>query len=449
MARQARPDADSARLVFRARVLGLAVAVYGLAFFFVRSPVSAIDRAKPFDLDINLVGARRMLEGRDIYDAAASRVEGIRHVSKALRYAYHETFSSFVGAPVVAALHAPFTYFARGDAVTGVRLLNLVCVVAAVAVVVAALPRRSRVVGALVGTGALALSQPLIAGTSLGQLHGLVMLGIAAGIWGAVTGRWVVCGIGLGVAVALKVSPVLLVAYLAFRVGRRVVVPATTTVVALCAFAAAVGSPSALVVWIRDVAPSLSGGTRYVRNQSVPALLARLTGSPDIAKQVALGGFRFVGPCVTLVFGCLIVRACRRRGAIRPIEMGTLVLVVLLAGPVSWDHYYVWAVLSVVTLCDLDLWAGVSSLARVAMVGCCGFALFFLSLPFDDPAPRQVAVAWQLRLTTSQTVIGGALLLVVSMVLLRAPARASAPKALPQPTVEELGQPTALVDAQV
>jgi hypothetical protein len=418
MADGTRPDTDSRRVDWWAKVLGLVVAVYGLAFFFVRSPISAIDRSVPFDLDINLVGARRMLEGRDLYDAAASRAEGVRHVSKALRYAYHETFSSFVGAPVIAALHTPFTYLARSDAVTGARLLNLVCVVAAVVLVVAALPRRSRVVGALVGTGALALSQPLIAATGLGQLHGLVMLGLAAGIWGAATGRWVVAGIGLGAAAVLKVSPVLLILYLAFRVGRRVVVPAVATAASLCAFAALVGSPSALLVWIRDVAPSLSGGTRYIRNQSVPAFLARLTGSPDIAKQAALGGFRFVGPLLALGLAYLVFRSCRRRDAVLPIELGALVLVLLVAGPLSWDHYYVWAVLALVSACDLELWTNLTPTARRTAVVLCALALLALTLPIPESQRAEVAAHWGLRVTTSPYVLAGVLLLAVAGLLL-------------------------------
>src|SRR5205085_483857 len=79
---------------------------------------------------------------------------------------------------------------------------------------------------------------------------------------------------------------------------------------------------------------------------------------------------------------------------------------------------YVWAALSVVTLCDVELWTALSSMARTVGVGCCGIALLMLSLSFSHPSPRHVAAAWELRLTSSPTVIGGALLLIVAMVLL-------------------------------
>ena len=39
-----------------------------------------------------------------------------------------------------------------------------------------------------------------------------------------------------------------------------------------------------------------------------------------------------------------------------PLELGVLILVILVAGPLTWDHYYVWALLPLVLVLDLERW---------------------------------------------------------------------------------------------
>src|SRR5206468_7188975 len=138
------------------------LAVWGAVFIVLNRSFTLVTGTKPFDLDINLVAARRLVGGRDLYDNAASRIEGIRHVSSTMRVAYHDTFSGFIGAPIVAAAHVPFRALSHHDAVAVFRIMDLVAIVVAVAFAVCTVPRSSRTVAALVGFAALALSYPLV-----------------------------------------------------------------------------------------------------------------------------------------------------------------------------------------------------------------------------------------------------------------------------------------------
>jgi hypothetical protein len=342
-----------------------------------------------------------------------------------------ETFSGFVGAPIVGGIHVPFTWFGHREAIGVFRVVDLVCIVAAVLIVVCTLPRPSRVIGSLVAVGALTLSYPLITTLEFGQFHGLVMLGLAAGIWGVANDRLSVTGIGLGLAATLKLSPIILIVYLCFRGRRRVVVPAAVTAAALAGIAMLLGRPSAGFEWLVNVVPKLSGGTRAMRNQSLPALLDRVsTGSDDLLTKSQLGGLRVLGPLLAVALGFALWRLCRARCEVEPLELGGVIVVLLLAGPLSWDHYYVWAVIPIVLACNVDRWAAVSPALRTTGVMLLGVALLALSLPVPELQPAVIRADWGLRASGSPYPIAALLLLVVIGILLSGnPGRASSPRA--------------------
>jgi hypothetical protein len=395
-------------------------AIAGLAFALVNRSSLLVGRTEPFDLDVNLVGARRLLGARDLYDAHASQLEGIRHVASVLRYGYQSTFNSFVGPPVVAALHAPFTGFDHTTAIVLFRVVNVLALAAAVVLVVRVLPIQSRTIGYLVAVGALGMSYPLVATLELGQIHGLVLLGLAVGIWGAVRERWTVAGIGLGVAAILKLSPALLVVYLCCRGKRQVFWPSVMTVAVMCGGSALLGRPASGVEWLLHVLPNLSGGTRFVRNQSLPAFLDRLLHGGGMVSQAPLGAVRWLGPACVLLGFFTLWRIARGRPTVAPLELAAVVLVLLVGGPLSWDHYFVWAVLPVVLLCDLRLWTLVPPFTRTMGVVAIACALGMLAVPVRELRPEGVAGRLGLPVGAGPYALAALVLLVVACVLLGA-----------------------------
>src|SRR5205814_3165050 len=85
--------------------------------------------------------------------------------------------------------------------------------------------------------------------------------------------------------------------------------------------------------------------------------LARILGSGnDIATFAQpLGAWRWIALPVA-VLGLVGVLALRRHRPFEPLELGAVILVALAAGPVSWDHYPSWAVVTVVLLADPRWW---------------------------------------------------------------------------------------------
>ena len=399
-------------------LLGGLLVVSGVLLGIQHDWLRLIVETQPFDFDINLVGAHRLVGGVDVYNRAASHVDAIEFLGPSMRRAFTGTNGSFIGMPVVALLHVPFLALPHAAAIAVMRVLNVVGVIASLVLVARLLPRGNRLPGLTVGLGAMLLSVPLVLALGLGQLHGLVTLGLAATIWGVARDRPWIAGIGLGIAIAFKLAPALLFVYLLLRGYRRVFVPTVATVAALCALAAAIGPPTALLTWMREVLPSVSGGSRYAYNQSLPAWISRLTSSSsDFTHHVSLGPDRFWSVVVIVCGIGVLWRRCRGRRGIAPLELAAVVLVLLLAGPLSWNHYYVWALLPIVLLCDVRLWCAVSRPLRAALVVLGVTAIGCLADRIHQFTPREVLLDPGLRLSGSPYVFGALLLFCVSMTL--------------------------------
>ncbi len=210
---------DGGRLRRLFLACGVALFAFGALFALFGSTSVAARQAMPIDFNVNWTAGRRLVEHRPLYDRRASHAEAVADIGDEMRAQDNCLFCGFVGPPATALVHAAFLPLGHDAAVDWFRLLAAVGMIAAVVVTARALPRRSRLPAALLGLGALLVSFPFANTIDVGQGNELVMLGLAFGVYGAARRRWAVCGIGLGVATILKVSPVLLVVYLVARDG--------------------------------------------------------------------------------------------------------------------------------------------------------------------------------------------------------------------------------------
>ena len=278
------PTARQLRKVFLGG--GAALFAFGMLFALFGSTSVAARQAMPIDFNVNWTAGQRLVDHRPLYDRRASHAEAVAEIGDEMRVQDDCLFCGFVGPPATAMLHAAFLPLGHDAAVAWFRVLAALGMIAAVVVTARVLPPASRLPATLLGLGALLVSFPFANTIDVGQGNEFVMLGIAFGIYGAMRRRWAVCGIGLGVATILKVSPVLLVIYLVARGRRLPALWAAGTVVVLSAVAAVVGRPVELVHWLQHVAPAIGKGSIHVWNQSLVGWLARVTSGGHLDATV-------------------------------------------------------------------------------------------------------------------------------------------------------------------
>jgi alpha-1,2-mannosyltransferase len=426
-------DTTDTRRVSSARrvaiVLGLAFLVFAVVQFGRDNRGNNATKAWAVDYDINLIAAQRLVDHQDIYSRRGSVETGRSLVGPHMREAYQDPFTSYIGTPVVALTHVPFLALDHDDGVRIFRMLNLIGMVGAIVLVAWSLTPAARLPAALCGVAALFWGFPMVKSIGMGQANGMVMLALALAIWGAARERWGLVGVALGFAAALKLSPVLLLLYLFARGRRRPLWTGLGTGVALAVLAGVVGRPGELFTWIFDVAPDVSKGTISGYNQSIVGAAARLV-SPITDLMVRSGpGAWYLLAYVVWGLGLYGLWRTRRGRALDPLELGVLLLVLLVAGPLTWDHYLTWALLPLTLLCDFTRSLRLRPADRVALGVGLALTAWLLHRGIQIAAPETVAADWSSRLLTTRYVLASlALLGTAWWVLARAPIRDVAPR---------------------
>jgi len=402
---------------------GLVLVLLGAADFFGRRWDFTTSQP-PVDFELNWVAAHRLVHRQPVYDRPASRADGFRLVGPDIipDFSLHGTYASFIGTPATALLYAPYTLFDHDVAAALYRWTQALLMVVAIAITGFALPRRSRLPAWLAGSAAFFWFYPVQESLGLGQVDGFIMVALAIAYWATVRERWRVVGAAIGFAALLKISPGLLLVYLVLRGRRRVVLPAVVTAAVLLAAAAAVGRPGDLVTWITKVAPKLSRGGLLVNNQALPAWMARLFGHDLswMSLSAGLGAWRILAPLVA-VGGLALVWCLRRGRELVVLELGVLVFVALLAGPISWDHYPTWGILTLMLMADSTWWEGRRRVELVAIGVILASATAFMHKLTLYPQPDVILGDWTRRIESGSKTVGLLAYLGVALWLLARP----------------------------
>jgi alpha-1,2-mannosyltransferase len=399
-----------------------------------------IDHQQPVDFELNWVAAHRLVDREPLYDRAASQQDGFELIGPGrFDFSNGATYASYIGSPATALLYVPFVPLDHDPAADLYRAWQVVLIGASVVIAAFALPRRSRVPAALAGAGALLWGYPFAESIGLGQVDGYIMLALAIAIWASVRDKWRLVGAALGIATLLKISPGLLLVYLVLRGRRAVVLPAVISAGALLLLATVVGRPGDTVKWVTDVLPEVSKGGLLVNNQSIPAWVARLFGSNLnwLSLDTDLGAWRFLAFPV-MVAGLAAVFLVRRGRPFVPLELGAVILVALLAGPVTWDHYPTWAVLTLVLMADLRWWEGrrVGEVAALFVVLAGGLALMWKKTLY--PTADVIRSDWTRHLESGTKTVGMLAFLAVALWLLARPLDGAAPEGGPETSARTL-----------
>lgn len=277
------------------------------------------------DLDTYLSAARDLAQGRPLYQAFLQH----HFPDPTLRpaYIYPPVFSLL--ALALSALPAP----AQGWA-----WLIAMQVLVAVAFAFVLRTLRPGLSGALLAAAATLTFYPLWVDSLQGQANALVLALAAAGVVLVARGRDG-GGLAIGIAAALKLTPILALTWLAFERRWR----AAGLLLAGFGGATAVGAlvrPMDTLTYFREVVPQLARGTAYYSNQSLSGLYQRLfTANPYTDPWLPLGGVPVAMALLAVLLLAFWALALRGHD---PLQRAVAFLPVLpLLSSVTWEHHLV------------------------------------------------------------------------------------------------------------
>ena len=212
-------------------------------------------------------------------------------------------------------------------------LVTLLSLAALLAVVRATVPARPAVVSAVVAAG-LCL-EPVRATLAFGQVNLLVMALVVLDLTRR-AGR-PASGVLIGLAAAVKLTPLIFLPYLLLTGRRREAGTALATFAGTVAVGWLVLPAESARYWFHLVAePERVGGVAYSGNQSLLGALTRLLDGSDVARPLWLGVAAAVG--VLGLAGAAALSAAGRELA----GIALCGLTGLLVSPISWTHHWVW-----------------------------------------------------------------------------------------------------------
>lgn len=358
--------------------------LYRAALFYVQA-----FHGFAWDYSINWTAALALREGLSLYDRPALQQLAITHIDSGMRGLFGGRFTSFIGLPTTAIAHLPFTWLTFDVSVQCYRVLSLLAMLLAIGIAGLLVPVARRWRAWLVGLLCLLTWHAFTFSLQLGQVDGWVLLSLATALLAVSRQRWVLAGAAIGIAALLKISPLWLLAYCLLQRRWRVLAGAALAIGAGLLLSLCSQHGEDLWQFFTTVLPSLGDSPLHVQNQSLGAWLARLATDDVQLRSFAagVGGWKLVGAAVA---GALLLLLHQRGGNSEPAAgLAAVILLALLAGPLTWDHYLLWAIVPVM-LCS----------AQLSWRGLCLLLLLLLPLAWPVPYPTADVVvtqpAWRL-----------------------------------------------------
>jgi alpha-1,2-mannosyltransferase len=251
----------------------------------------------------------------------------------------------FTYPPFSALLFAPFAHLPLRACEVVFSWVNLVALFAMIVVslraVCATLEKRTLLWWGLALVLPVVLFDPVRQTFLLGQVNIILALMVVADLTMDLP---VPRGVLVGLAAAIKVTPIILIPYLLLTRQGRAGLRAVGAFAAAAVLAAAVNTSTSWSYWthyIRD--PQRAGMLSWIGNQGVLGATERMLGR-TVATPTT-----FVIVVTVGVVGLLIAAGAYRRSS--PV-LGLLVVEATesLASPVSWSHHFIWMILLVAWL---------------------------------------------------------------------------------------------------
>jgi len=372
------------------------------------------------DFAINWTATTGLTRGISLYDRDRLKSLGQSLIGPVMADTFSETFNSYIGLPTTAVFLLPFSVWTFPVSLAIYRLFGFIAFLLAVFFAGLCLPIDYRRFGWVLGLSALLISDAILTSLQLGQMDAWITLSLAISLWLANKDKWGLAGIGMGIAALLKISPVFLIVYCVLRRKFSTAITSSLTICAGLALAMLVGKPNDLWRFALEVLPSLSTASLSIQNQSLIAWLARIF-LPENDFSKGIGAFQVLSlPLASILI--LSLWSKRRNKTLSSLELGLLIIISLLIGPITWDHYTSWAIIAVVYVADYELWINWQSKQRVGLFAILVMDLILLNIPTIYFSPSAIANQWGLRLATGTKTFGLLILLGVGAALLMQPA---------------------------
>ena len=287
----------------------------------VRLGVGTLERISTEVMDIHAdfdsfrQSARAMWRGEDIYDSGARLVN--------------------LNPPIWTVLMAPFGLIEELNAYRLFVLVMLITTIGYLAWMADEL--RLRAAWAVVGTGMLIVSSPLLATFALGQMYPVLALGLVAAWVTDRRGKFLVSGVALGLVLALKPSLAPLVLWPLFRRQWEMLGATIASGAAATLIGSLVLGPQATLKYaevIRRVEPDA-----FWDNASLPSATLRLFTENEFTRPLA--DWPWMLPVAYAIgIGLVLFTAYRVRDGSEG-GLWAMVAASLLVSPIAWNNYLV------------------------------------------------------------------------------------------------------------
>ncbi|MBB5895195.1 glycosyltransferase 87 family protein [Kutzneria kofuensis] len=204
--------------------------------------------------------------------------------------------------------------------------------------------------------------EPVRTSLMLGQINILLLGLVVFDLCRARSSKWT--GVGVGLAAAVKLTPLLFVVYLLFARRWRAAGVAVATF-AVTVVAGLLLVPEAAHYWIGGVFGDSTrvGPVLNWSDQSIHGMLARVLGEPESKLPWLLAGG------AVAVAGSFVAGVVDRRGD-RVLALGLCGMTACAVSPFSWEHHWVWFIPVIIALAarGLSWWVpGLVFLAGMAV----------------------------------------------------------------------------------
>ena len=331
--------------------LGLLLLLAALGLAWVRSAWLVPQRNYAFDFSINYTGARLISPfgpDRPLYDRMTLAAEAAPYnIWNAL---YTKLYLTYIQTPMTAVVTLPFSRLPFEQARSAFLAFSNALLVAAAALMVYAL-RPSRLL-VLAACFIFATYEPMFDSLRLGQVDAIIVLCLALAFLLLRRGPRPLVGAPLAGAAILKLSPVVVIGYFAWRREWRVVAVAGVTLAILAATSVLVAGRDNNATFVRDTMPRLMKGSPWYDNVSIGGAAVRAylgrdywyweDEAPEWPAALRLAVLALDSAIVLAAY------AVTRRDA----ETGFMlaVAVAILISPVSWSFYPTWLIPSLLWL---------------------------------------------------------------------------------------------------
>lgn len=259
--------------------------------------------------------------------------------------------SRFLYPPAATLLLYPLTTIPIQHASLLFQMLNALASVAALWLLIKMMPLQYQFRGALLMAVLTLISLPFWVSTLMGQINGLVLLGLSLFVWGIVRNKKGVASVALGVIIILKVFPIIFLGFCVAQRQWRVLAYSIVTVVVIV-----LGSLLMLndgiglyQTYFSEVLPDVLNNAEILSDRGVSSLTAisttifSQTWSSTLSLMIPLLGYG-------VWFFSIWRRPAPTKSFMFLVDFSITIMLVFLLSRYVIYHYFIWALVPLFTL---------------------------------------------------------------------------------------------------